>query len=310
MKRIAIVGIGGIGGFVGSKLTLMAENNPDYEICFIQRGEHLIEIKKNGLRYITKNEYIATPAIVTDTPESAGKFDLVIFCVKSKDLEASAKICLPSITEDTVVLPLLNGVSNAERLGDVVPFAHLLNGCIYVSAGIKQPGVVAQIGGAGFLHFGAPDGDNSRYEWIQEMFSVAGIKSNISSKIEYEVWKKFLFVSPLATVTSFFQEPIGYVAENKPAKRLWCSLLEELLLVAHAKNISLSHQDMDAAIERTSVIPYGTKTSMQVDFEHKRKTELDVFTGFVCQCARENMLLTPAYNSMYKKLVAMQDAYL
>ena len=82
--RIAIIGIGGVGGYFGGKLAGKFENSTEHEIIFIARGEHLKAIRENGLQLITREgNYIARPKIATDDPGDAGIFDLVFFCTKS-----------------------------------------------------------------------------------------------------------------------------------------------------------------------------------------------------------------------------------
>ena len=43
--KMAIVGIGGVGGYFGGKLATEYEKFPDHEIIFIAHGEHLAAIK-------------------------------------------------------------------------------------------------------------------------------------------------------------------------------------------------------------------------------------------------------------------------
>ena len=78
--RIAIIGIGGVGGYFGGKLAREYATSGKHEIIFIARGEHLKAIQKNGLQLFTKEgDYVAWPNIATDNPAVAGKFDLVFF---------------------------------------------------------------------------------------------------------------------------------------------------------------------------------------------------------------------------------------
>ncbi|MHA2062262.1 MAG: 2-dehydropantoate 2-reductase N-terminal domain-containing protein, partial [Candidatus Sifarchaeia archaeon] len=46
--KIAIIGIGGVGGYFGTKLALEYVPTEEHGIFFLARGKHLAEIKKNG----------------------------------------------------------------------------------------------------------------------------------------------------------------------------------------------------------------------------------------------------------------------
>lgn len=77
--RIAVVGIGGVGGYYGGKLAQYYNAQSDTEVVFIARGEHLAQIRKHGLKLHTaEGNLTATPAIATDNPKKLGPMDLVI----------------------------------------------------------------------------------------------------------------------------------------------------------------------------------------------------------------------------------------
>lgn len=108
--RIAIFGVGGVGGYIGGKLAAHYSDSEDVEVIFIARGENERAIKSNGLRVTTpEGEQLVHPSMVTSLPQQIGVVDLIICCIKTYDLDAisSLKSC---ITDDTAILPLLNGV--------------------------------------------------------------------------------------------------------------------------------------------------------------------------------------------------------
>ena len=101
--KIAVMGIGGVGGYYGGLLAKRYFDDRDVEIVFVARGDHLDEIKARGLRLISeKGEFTVTPDLATDDPSGCGIFDLVIFCVKGYDLEESAKMLIPSSAKTDV----------------------------------------------------------------------------------------------------------------------------------------------------------------------------------------------------------------
>ena len=113
--RIAIVGVGGVGGYLGTKLANRYADDGGVDIVFIQRGDHLHAIKRNGLRYITKNNtYTVIPTLATDDPRETGKIDLAIICVKSYNLQQTATQIATSLKNDSVILSTLNGLQHLQ----------------------------------------------------------------------------------------------------------------------------------------------------------------------------------------------------
>jgi 2-dehydropantoate 2-reductase len=152
--RIAIVGIGGVGGYFGGKLARSYASSGTHEIIFIARGEHLQSMQQHGLQLFTREgDYVVWPNIATDNPGIAGMFDLVFFCVKSYSLENSAIAVKSNIHKNTIVIPLLNGVESAARLRQMLPDADVIDGCVYIISHIEKPGVVRQEDGACKLFF-------------------------------------------------------------------------------------------------------------------------------------------------------------
>jgi len=301
--KIAVVGIGGVGGYYGGLLAKRYFDDTDVEIVFVARGDHLDEIKAKGLRLISeKGEFTVTPDLATDDPSGCGIFDLVIYCVKGYDLEESAKMLIPNIGENTIIVSLLNGVDNAEKLQSVLPAGKVLNGCVYIGAHRVQPGVVKQVGGSGKLFFGSESGIQVDGEGIQDIFERANIDAEFRKDIKNIVWEKFLFISPFASATSFLGKPLGELMDSPEGKALVEALLEEVLLVANSQDIRFQEDIREVTLEKARSFPPEAKTSMQMDFEKGKRAELETFTGYIVREGRRHGLAVPNHDKVYTGL--------
>ena len=110
--RIAIFGAGGIGGYLGGRLSQAGE-----EVVLIARGEHLKAIREHGLRVDSiKGDFVATPALATDNPTEAGTVDAVILGVKAWQVLDAADAMHPMIGPNTFVVPKIGRASCRERV--------------------------------------------------------------------------------------------------------------------------------------------------------------------------------------------------
>ena len=301
--RIAVLGIGGVGGYYGGKLARHYDSGGDVEVAFIARGEHLAQIRKRGLKLLTpEGNLTATPAIATDNPNDIGLADLVIICVKTYDLESFMRILEKNVGEKTVFLPLLNGVDNAERLKSFFPADRILNGCVYISAHIVSPGVVQQVGGSCQLFFGPEYADRHAFVKIEHTLTNAGIKAELRENIDEIVWEKYIFISPLASVTTLLGEPFGVVMEKKASRDLAEGLIKEVERIARARGVKVAEGIVDVTLNKVNAFPYETKSSMQVDCEKGKKTEIEAFTGYVVRSGEELKLDVPLRRMVYDKL--------
>ncbi|NUM82233.1 2-dehydropantoate 2-reductase [bacterium] len=301
--RIAIVGLGGVGGFIGARLA--AAYTGIHDIIFFARGDHAKAIQSSGLKLQThQGEIVARPLRVTQHAEEAGLLDFIICCVKSYDLETAMEPLRPCVHDTTMILPLLNGVDAAERLDKFFPGADVLDGCIYIVARLTGPGIVKVSGTTHLMHFGDRKGDAARLQPIEMLLKTAGIETHLSSNIQQTMWEKFLFISPIATLTSYLDRCLGEILSREDDKKQLVGLMTELKIITGAKRIVLSDNIMDKHLAKMATLPYDTTSSMHSDFKKGGRTEIDSLTGYVVTLGKELGIPTPLYQAMFEKLSA------
>ena len=303
--RIAIVGIGGVGGYFGGKLAREYASSGPHEIIFIARGEPLQAIQHNGLTLFTReDDYVAWPNIATDDPVVAGMFDLVFFCVKSYSLEDSAHRVKTNIHKNTIVIPLLNGVESAERLRPVLPDADIIDGSVYIISHIEKPGVIRQEDGACKLIFGTNDDQSSlKYNTILDILLQAKINANLTDHISEALWEKYLLMCPLGSLTAATGKTYGTLLADAALKTKLRGMMEEVTAVARARNVNLPENAIDRTMEMAGRFAFDAKTSMQLDKEKGRQTEVDTLTGFLCRAGRESGIPTPLHDEVYQQII-------
>ncbi|MGV8057202.1 MAG: ketopantoate reductase family protein [Smithellaceae bacterium] len=301
--RIAIIGIGGVGGYFGGKLAREFADCRQHEIVFICRGEHLAAIKKDGLKLYTKGgDYVVCPSLATDNLQEAGIFDLVFFCTKSYHLEKTALAIAGNISKNTIVIPLLNGVDIAERLYKILPGVRILRGCVYISSAIEKPGVVRQTEGTCKLVFGTDDQSSKNYQFILDILLQAKINAELTGKISTALWTKYLLICPLAGLTAATGKTFGGIMESPDLRGRLEEMIKEVKLIADARQIVLPEDIVEQILEKIGSFAYNTKTSMQIDLERGNQTEIDIFTAYIRQSGVELGISTPLHNQMFDRL--------
>jgi len=297
--RIGILGLGGVGGFLGGKLAAHFSNADDVETIFIARGENEEIIRENGLKLITsQGEQIIHPSLVTSDPEKIGLLNFIVCTVKSYDLEASLELIRQCVNEQTIILPFLNGVDASERIKKLFPQTEVWEGCVYIVSRLIAPGVVKESGNINKFYFGSADGSKENIFKVETIFKSAGINIQLSENILQNLWEKFLFISPLATLTSYLDRSIGEILGNESHAQMLFQLLTEVKNVADAAGISLPENIVQKLWERMHSLAYETTSSMHDDFQRGHKTELDSLTGYVVKLGKELKVSTPYYEKM------------
>lgn len=311
MIKIIIAGIGGVGGYFGGLLAKYYYQNENVRIDFFARGQHLEEIQKNGLKVIkSENEFIAIPNIATDNPKVIGIADLIIICTKSYDIETVIQQLRPCINQETVILPLLNGLDSKEKIKRVFPNNIVLEGCVYIVSRLKQFGVVENSGNIQELYFGLDNFQGDKLQLFENIFRKASIEATFSDNISKVIWGKFIFLSPTATVTSYYDKCIGEILEDKESFETLIGLIDEVKLIAKAKQIIVSDDIADQALRILKTLPFETTSSMHSDFKNKKdKTELKSLTGFVLKEGLKYNIDTPNYKKIYSVLKKHSNEY-
>lgn len=301
--KIAIIGMGGLGGYFGGKLAREYVPSRDHEVYFVARGEHLAMIRDRGIIVRADDgNFTAFPTLATDRPGDIGKVDLVLFCVKSYDFEEAARGMEGIVGENTFILPLQNGVDKRGRMEKTLGKGVALDGCVYMAVHIESPGVIKQSGGSRKLLFGRDPQDVPGLEPLAALFKGAGINAELTDDISLTVWTKYIMICSMAAATSYFRETVGSIMAD-PGKRAFLQgLVAEVEGVARQKGIGYPPDIIEKTMDLMNTFPYDTKTSMQRDFEKGKPTELEIFSGAVVRMGAGLGVDTPLHRKVYEAL--------
>lgn len=299
--KIAISGIGAVGGYYGGMLADHFKDSSEVELFFISRGENLKVIKEKGLKIESGNKVIvANPRMATDKPEEVGEADYLLCCTKSYDLKDNILKLAPLIGKKTVIVPFLNGANITEEIEKILPAQEVWQGCVYIGSRLIEPGLISKFSTKERLFFGSETGNKERQGILLNLFLEAGINAFNPEEITMRIWKKFFMISTAATITSYYNKPIDEVIrDNYDTFKALCL---ELKNIAFAKGVRLSDDIIDTTIETQRMMPPGSVTSMHYDFIQGRQSEVENLTGYVVREAERLDTPVPLYLKMYNKL--------
>lgn len=295
--KFLIAGLGGVGGYFGGLLAKHYEHSDAIDICFYARSENLKAISTNGL-FVQKGEehFTAMPKIVSNNAEDFGKVDVLIVATKSYDLHSILNELENCVSENTIIIPLLNGVDHHPYIQTKFPNNTVLNACVYIVSRLTKPGVIENIGNIESLYFGIDKAGDSSFQYIEKIFTDAGIDAHYSDSISSIIWEKYIFLSPIASITSCYNKSIGEILEQEQLSEKLFALNREVLQLAQAKNITLPADILEKTKAKYHKLPYTTTSSMHADFQHKKPfTEVQSLTQFVITESKKYGLDTPTY---------------
>lgn len=304
ITKIVIVGLGGVGGYYGGMLAKHYADDPEVEIYFVARGQHLKKVQENGLTLITETgTFQVYPTLVTDKVSDIGMADYIIMTPKSYDLDSTVAQVKPIVGPNTVILPLLNGIDNSDRIRTLLPGTEVWQGCCYIVARLNEPGVVESSGGVHRFNFGYElKQTDERLTGFEKLLKEAGIDAVYHEKIMHVIWTKFFFISATASLTSYFDVSFGALLTDEIRRTTLVNLLDELLLVANAEGAEIERTVIDKVIHQLEKLPFETTASMHSDFQAGKNTEVHGLTGIVVELGKKHGIETPTYEKVYNEL--------
>jgi 2-dehydropantoate 2-reductase len=306
--KVAVVGMGGVGGFFGGKLAHAFQDTPDrsVSIYFVARGRHLEMIKRQGLLLKSPDSEVLScrPELATDRLEDLPQIDVFIVSVKGYDLDEVSKALSQHVSRDTVILPLLNGVDIRERMKRHIRNGVILPSCVYLSSHIEDPGVVIHTSSPRKIILGPdPDADYKPDELLST-FREASILHEWREDILSAVGEKYVFIAGYGLVSARFNKTLGEIYEDRSLGDLVRKIMEEIQQMAKVQKISLPEDIVDVSLGKAQLFPRDTQTSLQRDIHQgKGKSELDLFGGTIVRQGVHFYVPTPVTTQIYRELL-------
>ena len=319
MKYI-IIGAGGTGGILGFYMTKAGK-----DVTLIARNAHLEAMKKQGLSvqkmWTNETETIPVSAESMESYEAKGeKADVILVCVKKYSLDS----CIPFIQnishENTIVVPVLNVYGTGAYLQEKLPKVLVTDGCIYVSANIKQAGVLLQHGEILRVFFGVREKEDLKklngqldgeykaerlLKKIAQDFKDSGIDGILSDNIKRDALTKFSYVSPIGTAGLYLHAVAGDFQREGEARELFKTLIREIVTLANAMGITFEEDLVERNLKILSNLPEEATTSMQRDVMEGKQSEIDGLVYEVVRMAKKYGGEVPTYRRAAEKFREM-----
>jgi 2-dehydropantoate 2-reductase len=312
--KIAVIGVGAIGGYVGIRLALAGE-----DVTFIARGANLETLRRSGIRLLTADgkEESVPKVKATDDYAAAGEQDMVILAMKAHQVEAVALEVPKLFGPDTVVVPMQNGipywyfhrypgelagtrvrsVDPNGLIGEHIPGERVIGCVVYPAAELVAPGVIKHVEGNRFP-VGEPDGtSSSRVARVSECFIRGGLQAPVLKDIRAEIWLKLWGNLTFNPISALSRATLADICRYPPSRAIAAAMMAEAEIVAKKLGITfrVSLEKRIAGAERVG----HHKTSMLQDVESSRTLEIDALLGSVVELARLTQTETPHIDTVY-----------
>ncbi len=307
MMRIAILGVGSIGGVL-----LGALSDTDAELVAIARGENSRMLSEGGLVLHTPEgsiEVIPAERFATMDSEAGplpselkGSCDATLICGKADSTPILAQIAEELLNEGGVAASLQNGMGHAETLAHRLGRDRTLGGTTTHGAWRGETGI--HWVGRGNIRLGRLD--NSPPEGTAAMLMAkldeACLDPEWSDDIQRTIWTKILLNVAINPVCSIAGVRNGALLEVPELWEQAYSAMQEAAAVAGASGADLSDLDLEGTLRTVAGATAQNRCSMLQDVMAGRQTEIDELCGAVVSLGESVGVATPR-NAMLHALV-------
>ena len=294
--------------------------NSGHEVSVLARGAHLAAIAASGLTLVEPDgsSLVAQGLRASDDLATMGTQDLVILALKAHQVVEISEQLPQLYHDDTVVLPLQNGIPwwffqkfagpfEGRRIVALdpegvlernIPVERIVGAIAYPAAERDAPGVIRLVEGDRFP-VGELDGIRSeRAQAIAQLLGAAGFKSRVLSDIRAHLWVKAwgnMAFNPISALTG---TTLAQICRYPATRALAGRMMLEAAEVATALGLEL-RVSVEQRIEGAEKVGEH-KTSMLQDVEAGRALEIDPLVGTFVELGELTRTPMPATSAIYE----------
>ncbi|MBS1229018.1 MAG: panE [Proteobacteria bacterium] len=303
--RILVLGAGGIGGYFGGRIHAAGG-----DVTFLVRPARAAQLRKTGLQVFSPHGDIKiSPQVVTrdELLAGGGHFDVIVLSCKSYDLASAIDAIAPAVGEQSVILPLLNGVSHIATLAARFGEARVLGGVAFISVMLAPSGEIRHLNAMHRLAAGSLTATPSAWlAPLAQLFAESGFEFVLADNIEQTMWDKFVFLTTLAAATCTLRASVGDILRTVAGEQFINGLLGECVSVAAACGHPVGPAPLAAYGKQLTEAGSGLMASMLRDVERGGATEADHILGDMVSRAQAQGVEVPLLRLAYSHLQAYE----
>ena len=305
-NKVAIVGAGAIGGWIGVHLARAGA-----QVSVLARGETLAAVQKNGLQLHQGGERHSVDVKASGDATALGVQDLVVVSVKAPAMASVAQQLGPLLGPQTVVLTAMNGVpwwflqgfggawagrslASVDPDGAIaraIPAAHIVGGVVHASCSVDAPGVIRHHFGDGLI-VGEPSSQATpRVQALHALLQKAGFNATLSPQIQKDIWFKLwgnMTVNPISAITGATSDRL---LDDDLVRGFMSNVMLEARAIGEHIGIPIAQEPEDRHAVTRKLGAF--KTSMLQDVQAGKPVELDALVSAVRELGQMTGVPTP-----------------
>lgn len=299
IKTVGIIGAGSVGSAL---MYEMYKRDPE-NVYLVATGARAERLRTKG---ISVNNDVFYPKVCSN-PSQGVHLDLIILAAKTYSMDSVVTDIRPLIDEDTIILPIENGITATTLIEEEFPANRAFYGVVLRTDAHRMSRRV-YFTTLGEMQIGYSDNTVIRPEVREacDRLSELGINVKIYKDMRRAKWRKWMLNTGASQTAVEVQAECGFFGQVEEIRSLMSMLMDEILAVGRAEGVDINEDDRDEIIEMLVNFPPDKKMSMLQDYEAGRPIEIDEYAGTVVKLGKKHGIPTPANEILYLTITARQ----
>ncbi|TKI03358.1 ketopantoate reductase family protein [Martelella alba] len=301
--RILVVGAGATGGYFGACLARAGR-----DVTFLVRERRKSQLARTGLRVQSPLGDFTLAPTLTQAGALDGQYDLILLTVKSFGLDQALTDIAPAVGEQTLILPILNGMRHIDILVQRYGERRVMGGLCKIHATLGPDGEIIQMSRLHQISYGALDGRNlAVHHQVDEQFADSGVEHVLTETIIDDLWEKWLLLGTLGAVTCLARGDTGQVLSADGGAALLEGMFNEALAIMRACGYRQRAERVQSIYSVLSNPATPMTSSMYRDLTQGFPIEARQIIGDLAQRAAQRQIPAPLLNAVNVNLQVYQQ---
>lgn len=300
--RLLVLGAGAVGGYFGARIHAAGG-----DVTFLVRPARAAQLREHGLQVSSPfGDLRIAPKFVTQD-ELKETFDVVLLTCKAFDLDSAMEAIAPAVGEQSIIVPVLNGVRHIDRLVSRFGAARVLGGVALISAALGPSGEIRHLNKLHSLTIGTLGWRPSPLlEPLAKLLGASGFDFVLADNVGQAMWDKIVFLATLAGSTCLMRASVGIIMSTLDGERFVNGLLDECAAIAEANGRKLADTQLTVFRSMLTNRTSALVASMLRDVEANNPTEADHILGDMINWANGKKIEVPHLRLAYSHLQAYE----
>ncbi len=295
IKKVLLCGLGAVGLTVACRLQNFSSEN----LRILVNDDRLKKLLQNPMKM--NGEVKVFEYVLPDEKNFVA--DLIIISTKFDGLVDVLENIKNFVGKNTIILPIINGISAEEKIAQVYDWERVLHGYFICHSAERVGNEVTQ-DGIFKIVFGSDD--EVKNACVAKYFTSAGIDFENPSDILYAKWVKFGLNIVVNHSSCILKMKFDEMQRSEKFLSFARNVLKEVVTLAKCEGVVGYENLEDDVIKALFLMSKDGKTSMWQDIEAGRKTEVEIFAGTILKLGHKYGVPTP-YNQVFYDMVKVLE---